>query len=625
MRDSSTGRAAIRLGPVLQPHFGLASVSFGGLSFAVSPRNAAVGDGTAPLVGSIPKGTLGAALSRYVASLSDDRLSLVVSAVLFALAAWPLLLVEVPPFQDLPNHLATVTVIDNPQLYPEFAFNGFLKTNAALFAWLVFAGRVVGVKLAAKLFTAMVLAVGSLVYPRFILEVAGRKKMLVASLFVWPMIHNWFVSMGMLDFALGVPLSLATLLFVKRVIEKPTPSAAAGVVVFSLATWYAHVFALLVVLGLVAFHFLERALRAHLERRGVWKGASQALPTTPHGAWRAAALLTPAAVATAIALFVHLTEPQGMMSANLKRDRFLSFWELVYNMWAEWAWGFTKLSITSLVPCVVLGLVLLFHLRSRRGTASPLFFSTAAFVVLAAGYVFGWYEVTNWFHVNSRVIPFLWIAMLLRVPDRLPRVVVSLLGVSALLYSAGMGYDYVRLDRERLEFTAGMSVVPDNARLLPLVSRGKHTSENTRNLLHAWGFYVAEKKTSAPLLFAHSRSFPVMYRDPPPARFNHLMLEGFAMNMAHPRALCGGLYNTNIQVGDCPAMWHTLWQDFWREAEPHYTHVLLWDAADEVKAEVPPQYKVVYASGHLTIYERPGGALPAPKAPPATLVNESSR
>ena len=46
------------------------------------------------------------------------------------------------------------------------------------------------------------------------------------------------------------------------------------------------------------------------------------------------------------------------------------------------------------------------------------------------------------------------------------------------------------------------------AKLLPLLFRRQLTSENTRSLLHAWGFYVMEKQTSAPLLFAHSRSLP---------------------------------------------------------------------------------------------------------------------
>ena len=107
-----------------------------------------------------------------------------------------------------------------------------------------------------------------------------------------------------------------------------------------------------------------------------------------------------------------------------------------------------------------------------------------------------------------------------------------------MLYSAGMGADYVRLERERREFTAGIPSVPDGARLLPLIFRHKGNSDNTRSLLHVWGYYVTEKHTSAPLLFAHSHSFPVIYSKPPPVRFNHLVLEGFAANATDPATLC---------------------------------------------------------------------------------------
>ena len=80
-----------------------------------------------------------------------------------------------------------------------------------------------------------------------------------------------------------------------------------------------------------------------------------------------------------------------------------------------------------------------------------------------------------------------------------------MLAACALSYTAGMGVDYVRLEREWTRFTAGMAAVPTGATLLPLVFRSKEVSDNTRNLLHPWGFYVMEKQTSAPLLFAHSR------------------------------------------------------------------------------------------------------------------------
>ena len=71
-------------------------------------------------------------------------------------------------------------------------------------------------------------------------------------------------------------------------------------------------------------------------------------------------------------------------------------------------------------------------------------------------------------------------------------------------------------------FTAGIDAVPRGARLMPLVFRAKGVSENSRSLLHAWGFYVVAKDTSAPLLFAHSRSFPVMYREAPPLSLIHI-------------------------------------------------------------------------------------------------------
>ena len=94
--------------------------------------------------------------------------------MLFVVGAWPLALTEVPPYQDLPNHLAAVTVIENLERYPEFVFNGFFKTNAALFAWLFVVGKVVGTKLAARLFALMVLG-GQRVHPSALRPHADRQ------------------------------------------------------------------------------------------------------------------------------------------------------------------------------------------------------------------------------------------------------------------------------------------------------------------------------------------------------------------------------------------------------------------------------------------------------------------
>ncbi len=517
-------------------------------------------------------------------SLSDRQAALAASAVLFVLAAWPMALTEVPPFQDLPNHLAAVTVIEHPERYPEFAFNGFLKTNAALFAWLYFLGKVTGVKLAAKLFALLVLAINALVLPRFVLTLTGsRKRMLVSTLFAWPMVHNWFVSMGMLDFALGVPLSLVMLLALEKQVRKP--SAANGLLVVALGaiTWYAHVFPLLVVHMLVGIDILVQ---------GSWKERFA----------RARAMLVPLAPITllvVVSLAQHLSDTVGPMTGGVDYKKLLPAWELAYNMWAEWLWGFSNLQISTLVPCIGLALLGIW----RRKESTP-FFSPWALLALAALYCFLPYIITNWFHVNSRIIPYIWVAFLVRVPTKLPKPAIAVLGVSAAAYTVGLGADYVRLDRDRREFIAGVEAVPQGARLLPLLFRHKSTGDNTRNLLHAWGYYVTERQTAAPLLFAHSRSFPVMYAVPPPVRFNHLVLEGFASSMATPEKMCGSMFDGNMVVDDCNGVFRATWSQFYQDALPRYDHLLVWDATPEGRAAIPPEYRLTFEQGRLAIYAR---------------------
>ena len=104
---------------------------------------------------------------------SDGQLVLIVGSALFALCGWPILLTPVPPYQDLPNHLAAVAVMENPGLYPEFVFNGFFKTNAALFAWLHLFAKVGGLYLGAKIFSLFVVYLGDNAYT----TIAGDKSM----------------------------------------------------------------------------------------------------------------------------------------------------------------------------------------------------------------------------------------------------------------------------------------------------------------------------------------------------------------------------------------------------------------------------------------------------------------
>src|SRR5207249_3380197 len=100
--------------------------------------------------------------------------------------------------------------------------------------------------------------------------------------------------------------------------------------------------------------------------------------------------------------------------------------------------------------------------------------------------------------------------------------------------------------------------------------------------------------------------FPVMYKEPPPARFNHLVLENFAPSMASASWMCDTLRAGGVVV-DCNARYAEAWESFWQEAVPRYDHVLLWDAPPNVMAFVPPAYRVSFKQDRLVILERIDG------------------
>jgi len=233
------------------------------------------------------------------------------------------------------------------------------------------------------------------------------------------------------------------------------------------------------------------------------------------------------------------------------------------------------------------------------------FFSGRILVLLGITYVLTPYSLTNWFHVSSRFIPYLWFGLLLRLPERVPAWLGRTLVGCALVYSVGLGVEYRRLDADREAVTAGIAAVPEGARLLPLLFTRKVTSEHTQSLLHAWGYYVLAKDTSAPLLFAHSRAFPVMYRTPPEPRFNHLVLESFPAYMRTKHGFCDRTReNSQLLRDHCDVEYADAWREFWSAARPKFDHVLMWDPTDVVLQNVPADYEPKLHEGKLWILAR---------------------
>ena len=175
----------------------------------------------------------------------------------------------------------------------------------------------------------------------------------------------------------------------------------------------------------------------------------------------------------------------------------------------------------------------------------------------------------------------------------------------AVAYSIGLGVEYSKLEAERVEFMAGLDSVPEGSRLLPMLFTRKSVSENTQNLLHDWGYYVIAKDTSAPLLFAHSRAFPVMYREPPPARFNHLVLESLPPHLRSKRPFCErSRENAQLVRDDCDREYDETFREFWDDARPLFDHVLVWDPSPDVLRDIPSYYQLTFQRGRLSIYAR---------------------
>ena len=359
--------------------------------------------------------------------------------------------------------------------------------------------------------------------------------MALSAFFAWPMVHDWFVSTGMLDFALAVPL--ATLLLVALNAQRARPAVGRGVVIalLGLVIWYAHAFPLLVVHLLVG-------LEVVLQR--TWSARWQHVR-------RLVVPLLPSTVLVGMSLWAHATEPVGAMTGFVALDRALPVWELLYNLWAEWFWAFTRLEITTIVPCIALALFALYRWREDVP-----FFGPIAAVVLATLYVLTPYVMTNWFHVNSRFIPFLWLAALVRLPERLPGRALAALGACALAASVGLGIDYVRLDRERARFTAGISRrarggEPSAARLpqqgherehaKPASCMGRTTSSRSKRALHC----SSRIRGASPSCTASRRD----------TQFNHLVLESFAPSMGTPDWMCGLLRSGGVALEDCEGEW----------------------------------------------------------------------
>jgi hypothetical protein len=210
------------------------------------------------------------------------------------------------------------------------------------------------------------------------------------------------------------------------------------------------------------------------------------------------------------------------------------------------------------------------------------------------------YQLPGFGYVCSRVIPFIWAAALLRVPERMPRAVAMVLGASALLYCVGQSADLFRLERDAAAFTAGVPQVPEGARLLTLNFRPRVTSKNPWSLQHASGFYVIDRMTTAQDVWADSPTMPITFRDPPDLYADGVRIRRFINSAASVDVYCGEGY-VGARFDACKDEFRAAWDDFWRGADGRFDRVILWGASDDVRATVPSAWQAVFQKDALIV------------------------
>lgn len=167
--------------------------------------------------------------------------------VVFALAtiyaAVPLWLVEHPPIQDLPQHLAATRVLaDHGD--PDLAFARYFEVHLGRTQYLAYYLAAIalswpfGVVLANELLISLAI-VGTPYAMRALLRALGGDERV--ALFVLPLTWNAHLILGFLNFVAAIPLALFGLALAVRLRRRWTRPRAVGLAVVALVCFYTHV------------------------------------------------------------------------------------------------------------------------------------------------------------------------------------------------------------------------------------------------------------------------------------------------------------------------------------------------------------------------------------------------
>ena len=420
--------------------------------------------------------------------------------------------------------------------------------------------------------------------PHFVLRHGGRRAMITSIPLLVPLVHHFWIEMGMIHFALALPLSMWCAMGLEKQDARPTTVRALGLTLLTIVIWYAHPFPVM----LLCLLALGAAARATNWRARFARAIRLGLP------------LAPAFLLSFVAAVVHVgfKPTYSTISNGIVYDPLPN---MLYDLWGRSHFGYTIATITSL-PLAVALIVVAAIRWSKEHSNKDVLFSSLAFVLLAGGYLVTPAAASGWGYVGARFIPFLWYFALAWVPPIRGKWLQSSLIVCAALYVVGLNTDMIRLAREAAQLGAARPLIPIGARILPLVFQPRIISQNARNLLSASGLYTVDRLTNAEDVFADARSMPLVRTRPVPPRFDRPHLEQFMRIAGKKSTFCAATYDFGLDTRDCEARWQQEWASLWQDTRERYGYVLLFVPPDEVLTTLPQGFSLIFSGNGLFVY-----------------------
>lgn len=450
-------------------------------------------------------------------SAVPKKISLVWEVLFGVLALWaalPLWLVERPPIEDLPQHLAAIRVLHDYSS-PAFGFSRFFELHLLSTQYLAYylAAHILAYPLGVMLANRVLLTLAIIGLPyamRSLLRALGRDEGL--ALFVLPLTWNAHLILGFVNFIAAIPLALFGIALAVRQHMEPSRLRPLWIAIIAVLAFYTHI---------VPFAFLSLGV------------VLIALGTGKRGL-RLVAALAPAALG---ALIWSRTAPAGhaVFAAARGHDAGAVGPQATFMRWGDalrdapsWLTDVLQDEIDEklfvvwtvlLLACIGFGVgapeprgatldeALRARLARRLAVLAPL--AAIAYFVTPSGYDWIW-------PINARfpLLALIFLVPVLPEPRGLSRLAIygGVIVVSAMSFRA-IGDAFLRFERDEVgALDRALATIPTGQKVIGLVSDRGSRIVKFAPFLHAVAWYQVQKGGAVMFTFADFPQSPFKFK-----------------------------------------------------------------------------------------------------------------